>query len=158
MIMNPGNFIVVMFACLLGWVTYACSSTISAGYENLGWGTGIAQVLKKYPRGQMARLGAEIIYIQHKPAKGIARRNFAFSDGKLHAITLTFDKVYVEAIGIERLLDAQKQKFGDGIMDRTQAPHMISYIWEGADTRITFAYAPKRADMTMIMYEQKSVP
>ena len=40
-------------------------------------------------------------------------------------------------------------------MDRSNAPHMMSYRWEDARTRITFAYAPKKPEMTILMYEQK---
>jgi hypothetical protein len=32
---------------------------------------------------------------------------------------------------------------------------MVTYRWEDASTKITFAYAPKRADMTILMYEKK---
>lgn len=153
--MHPRHFVVAIFMGLLLLMSNVHAGTIPSGYEKLSWGAEFTQVSKKYPRGQLAKLGSEVIYKQQKPTKMIARRNFAFSNGRLHAITIAFEKRYIESKGIEQLLGEQKQSFGEGHMDRSQAPHMIRYIWEGADTKITFAYAPKRPDMTMIMYEQK---
>jgi len=126
-----------------------------SGYENLAWNTGFSRVYKKYPGGQMTRFGDEGVYKQQKPTKSIARRNFGFKNGKLHAVSITFEKGYIQAKGIGKVLSDQKSNFGEGVMDRSLAPHMIKYVWDGIDTKITFAYAPKRPDMTVIMFEEK---
>lgn len=154
--MNPRWFVYIMLVGLLFWTLDAHAATIPTGYEKLGWAADVAQVSKLYPRGQMVKLGNEVIYKQQKPTRVLARRNFAFNNGKLHAVSCTFEKKYVETKGIVQLLGEQKKNFGEGRVDRSQAPHMITYTWEGTDTRITFAYAPKRPDMTMIMYELKA--
>ena len=147
--------VLVMVVCLLSCAAAASGGSTLSGYEKLGWNAEFAQVVKRYPRGQMAKLGEEVIYKQIRPSKEIARRSFGFRNGKLHAVAVTLEKRYVERRGIERILSEQIKFFGEGNMDRSKAPHMINYIWEGADTRIIFAYAPKRPDMTVIMFEQK---
>ena len=153
----PGSFVVAMFIGLIFWTSDASAGTILDGYEKLDWNSEFAKILKLYPRGQLVKLGSEVVYKQQKPTKAIARRNFAFNNGKLHTISQVFEKNYVEKIGIERLLDAKKKIYGEGRIDRSQAPHMVRYIWYGLDTKTTFAYAPKRPDMTMIIYEQVEV-
>jgi len=49
----------------------------------------------------------------------------------------------------------QKKQYGEGVIDRSSAPHMVTYRWQGKDIRITFAYAPKRPEFTVLMYEKK---
>lgn len=137
------------------FVVAGFAGTIPSGYEKIKWGTHFSYVYKKFPRGQLTKLGETVVFKQQNPTKKIARRNFAFTNGNLSAVSITFEKKYVETIGIEKLLDQQIKAFGQGVMDRLKAPHMINYVWQGADTRITFAYAPKRADMTVLIYEQK---
>jgi len=144
-----------MVVCLLACAETVSGGSVFSGYEKLGWDADIAQVVKMYPRGQMAKLGEEVIYKQIRPSKAIARRSFGFRNGKLHAVAVTLEKRHVEKMGIEQILGEQIKFFGEGNMDRSKAPHMINYIWDGADTRIIFGYAPKRPDMSVIMYEQK---
>ena len=142
-------------ACLLFTAIYAVAGTVPSGYEKLAWNTNFAKVVKMYPRGQTVRLGDEVVYRQLRPDRTISRRNFAFREGKLHTVAVTLEKRYVEKKGIEHVLQDQISRFGEGNMDRSRAPDMINYIWEGGGSRITFAYAPKHPDMTVIMYEQK---
>lgn len=153
--MHARCFTRAVFAGLLGWATTISAATIPSGYEKLDWNTGFSEVKNIYRHGQMAKLGEEVIYKQNKPTHEVARRNFGFRNGRLHTVSITFNKGFIEKKGIEQLLIEQKKKFGEGVMDRSQAPHMINYVWEGGDTKITFAYAPKRPDMTVIIFEQK---
>jgi hypothetical protein len=142
-------------AALLFFAATVFSGTIPSGYENLTWNADFAMVVKRYPRGQSVRMGEEVIYKQLRPDGSILRRNFAFREGKLHAVSITFDKRYVEKKGIENILEERIKQFGEGSMDRSLAPYMLNYIWEGNGSRITLAYAPTRPDMTVIMYERK---
>ncbi len=154
--MKKPKIIIVVVAISLVLNMLAFADKTLSGYESLGWNDGFSRVYNKYPGGQMMKFGVEAVYKQQKPAKSIARRSFGFKDGKLHAVSVTYEKNYVKRIGIERLLSELKRNFGEGTMDRSLAPHMIKYIWDGIDTKITFAYAPKRPDMTVIMYEEKN--
>ncbi len=154
--MNKSIIIIAVVAISLVLNMLAFAEKTLSGYENLGWNDGFSRVYNKYPGGQMMKFGGEAVYKQQKPTKSIARRSFGFKDGKLHAVSVTYEKSYVKRIGIERLLSELKRKLGEGTMDRSLAPHMIRYIWDGIDTKITFAYAPKRPDMTVIMYEAKN--
>lgn len=133
----------------------AHAGTLFPGYDRLGWNTDVEQVMKRYPRGQVARLGDEIIYRQQRPTSAIASRSFSFRDGGLRMVSVAFDRGYVAKLGIEHLLAAQVKLFGVGTMDRTQAPHLLNYVWEGNGTRITFGYVPKRPDMTVIVHERR---
>ncbi|HEY5975545.1 MAG TPA: hypothetical protein VIU41_12450 [Geobacteraceae bacterium] len=133
----------------------AMAAGLFAGYGKLAWGSGFHDVNKAYPKGEMSKLGTQDIYKQKAPAKEYKQRSFAFRDGKLYAVSLTFNPAYVKKAGIESLLAKQRKQFGEGVMDRSNAPHMMSYRWEDARTRITFAYAPKKPEMTILMYEQK---
>ncbi len=131
------------------------AADIFGGYDKLPWGTGIKSVSRAYPKGKMAKLGAQDTYKQLKPAKDIKQRTFAFAANKLVAVSVTMDPAYVNKNGIEKLLAKQQKKYGEGAIDRTGAPHMITYRWQDKGTRITFAYAPKRPEMTVMMYEKK---
>jgi len=126
---------------------------MSVGYEKVDWSSTVESVQVKYPRGQINRLAGEVIYRQFKPSKQISRRNFAFKKGFLRTVSVTFDKQYVVNQGIEKLFQGFIEKYGEGVMDGSQAPYMISYMWHGRDTKVTFSYAPKRPDMTVILYE-----
>jgi hypothetical protein len=126
-----------------------------AGYGKLAWGSGFHAVNKAYPKGEMGKLGSQDVYKQKAPSKEIRQRSFAFREGKMYAVSVTFNPDYVKKTGVEKLLAKQKKQYGEGIMDRSNAPHMMSYRWEDARTRITFAYAPKKPEMTVLMYEQK---
>lgn len=145
----------MLVVSLLGCVSAAFAAKIFAGYGKMAWGTDFHQVVKAYPKGEMTKLGKQDVYKQKAPSKELKQRSFAFRDGKLAAVSLTFHPDYVKKTGIENLLARQKKQFGEGTIDRSGAPHMVSYRWEDAGTRITFAYAPKKPDMTILMYERK---
>lgn len=138
----------------------SCTATahadVASGYEKTAWGTEFAKVVKKYPKGTIAKTGEDmVVYRQTTPARNITRRLFGFRNGRLYTVSVTFDKGYVQKKGLENMLAEQKKKIGEAKVDSSQAPHMVSCAWEGKDTKITFAYAPKRPDMTVIMYDQK---
>jgi len=132
-----------------------CAAPLFGGYGKQPWGAGIKSVTKAYPKGKMAKLGNQDIYKQVNPSKEIKQRSFAFASNKLVAVSVTMDPGYVNKNGIEKLLGKQKKLYGDGLIDRTGAPHMVKYTWQDQGTRITFAYAPKRPEMTVLMYEKK---
>ena len=71
------------------------------------------------------------------------------------AVSVTMDPSYVKKNGIEKLVAMQKKKYGEGIIDRTGAPHIVSYRWQGNGVKITFAYAPKKPEFTVMMFEKK---
>jgi hypothetical protein len=143
--------------CLL---TFLLSSTvfaaqIFAGYGKQPWGADMKSITKAYPKGKASKLGTQDVYKQLKPSGEIKQRSFAFTANKLVAVSVTMDPAYVSKNGIEKLLAKQKKLYGEGQIDRTGAPHMVSYRWQDQSTRITFAYAPKRPEMTVLMYEKK---
>jgi len=133
----------------------AFAAPLFEGYGKLPWGADVKSVTKSYPKGKMAKLGTQDIYKQLKPSSDIKQRTFAFAGNRLVAVSVTLDPVYVKKTGIEKLLAKQKKLYGEGVMDRTGAPHMVTYKWQGKRTKITFAYAPKRPEMTVLMYENK---
>jgi hypothetical protein len=141
-------------------LTLVCSASVFAastfdGYEKQPWGASIKSITKAYPKGKLSKLGAQDIYKQVNPSKEIKQRSFAFAANKLVAVSVTMNPEYVSKNGIERLLARQKKLYGEGDVDRSSAPHMVSYRWQSKGTRITFAYAPKKPDMTVLMYEKK---
>lgn len=129
------------------------AGTIPTGYEKVGWNSSVESVRAKYPKGQINKLSDEVIYRQFRPNRQVARRNFAFKNGRLHTVSVTFEKEYVEKHGIEKLFQEYVKRYGEAVMDSSQAPHMISYLWSGVDTKISLSFAPKRPDMTVILYE-----
>lgn len=133
----------------------AFAAQIFAGYGKQPWGANVKSVTKAYPKGKMAKLGTQDVYKQLKPSTEIKQRTFAFAAGKLVAVSVTLDPAYVAKNGIEKLLAKQQKLFGEGVIDRSGAPHMVTYRWQDKSTRITFAYAPKRPEMTVLMYEKK---
>jgi hypothetical protein len=135
-------------------ISVSDAGNIPDSYEKVSWDSSVKSVVAKYPQGRLGKLAEELIYRQYKPNAQIARRNFAFREGKLHTVTVTYEKRYIEKHGIERLLQMHSKRYGEGVMDASQAPHMISWSWQSASTRILFAYAPKRPDMTVMIYEQ----
>jgi hypothetical protein len=148
------------YSALFCLMTFLLSSTafaaqIFAGYGKQPWGTDVKGISKAYPKGAIAKLGAQDTYKQLKPSREIKQRTFAFAANKLVAVSVTMDPAYVTKNGIEKLLEKQKKLYGDGVIDRSGAPHMVKYIWQDQSTRITFAYAPKRPEMTVLMYEKK---
>jgi hypothetical protein len=149
------KFITFFLLLALTLATSAQAAQLFAGYGKLKWGSDVKSVAKAFPKGKMAKLGAQDIYKQLKPTKTIKQRTFAFSDNKLVAVSVTMDPDYVKKNGIEKVLAEQQKLYGDGLIDRTGAPHMMTYRWQDQSTRITFAYAPKRPEMTVLMYERK---
>lgn len=143
--------------CLLTFLhaSTALAGQLFAGYGKQPWGTDVHTITKAYPKGKMAKLGAQDIYKQLKPSSEIKQRTFAFAENKLVAVSVTMAPSYVTKSGIEKLLEKQKKLYGDGVIDRTGAPHMVTYRWQDQSTRITFAYAPQKPEMTVLMYEKK---
>jgi hypothetical protein len=151
--MKKAIFLLCLLTLLLA--TVASAAQIFAGYGKHKWGADMKSVTRSYPKGKPAKLGAQDIYKQLKPSADIKQRTFAFKGDKLVAVSVTMDPAYVSKNGIEKLLDKQKKQYGEGVIDRTGAPHMVTYRWQDQSTRITFAYAPKRPEMTVLMYEKK---
>jgi hypothetical protein len=135
--------------------SHAFAAQLFAGYGKLPWGADLKSVTKAYPKGKSSKLGTQDIYKQLKPSSDIKQRTFAFAGNKLVAVSVTMDPNYVNKTGLEKLLARQQKQFGKGVMDSTGAPHMVTYRWQDDATRITFAYAPKRPEMTVLMYEKK---
>ena len=133
----------------------AFAAQLFAGYGKQPWGASVKSVSKAYPKGTMAKLGAQDTYKQLNPSREIRQRTFAFAANKLVAVSVTMDPAHVKKNGIEKLLAKQKKQYGDGVIDRSGAPHMVKYLWQDQSTRITFAYAPKKPEMTVLMYEKK---
>lgn len=152
--MRKSAFLLTIVLCL-GMFSSALAAGLFAGYAGNKWGTDLHAIMKSYPKGEMAQLGGQLIYKQKAPNKEMRQRTFAFRENRLTAVTVTFNPDYVKKAGIENLLKKHKKSYGGGALDNSSAPHMVSYRWEDASTKITFAYAPKRADMTILMYEKK---
>ena len=149
---KPVSLLVILF---FGMLSSASAAGIFAGYAGNKWGTDMHVIAKSYPKGEMAQLGGQLLYKQKSPNKDMRQRTFAFRENRLSAVTVTFNPAYVKKVGIENLLKKHKNSYGPGQLDNSSAPHMVTYRWEDASTKITFAYAPKRADMTILMYEKK---
>jgi hypothetical protein len=129
---------------------------IPAGYEKMPWGSELFAITKKYRNGLISKTGDNnVIYRQKNPTASLSQRLFGFKDGKLNVVSTTYGKSYVKKKGIENILLEKKKLFGECAMDTSQAPYMLNCIWENEYTRITLAYAPKRPDMTILMYDQK---
>jgi hypothetical protein len=146
-------FLVLMIFLLMQSEVFAAA--LYAGYAKTPWGADLKSVSKTYPKGKMFKLGVQDVYKQIKPNREIKQRSFAFSANRLVAVSVTLNPEYVKKTGIDKLLDKQKKLYGEGVMDRTGAPHTVSYRWQDGKTRITFAYAPKSPEMTVLMYEKK---
>ncbi len=140
---------------LLLFATAAFAAQIFAGYGKQPWGAELKSVTRAYPKGKMAKLGTQDVYKQLKPSGEIKQRTFAFVANRLVAVSVTMDPVYVAKNGIEKLLAKQQKLYGQGTIDRSGAPHMVVYRWQDQSSKITFAYAPKRPEMTVLMYEKK---
>jgi len=151
--MKNSLFIIVSLVFLLCVEVFA--APLFAGYGKVPWGADLKTVSKSYPKGKMSKLGAQDVYKQLAPSKEIKQRSFAFAGNRLVAVSVTMNPDYVKKNGIEKLLAMQKKQYGEGTIDRSSAPHMVTYRWQGKDIRITFAYAPKRPEFTVLMYEKK---
>lgn len=135
--------------------TQLLAAQLFAGYAKLPWGSSMKSVTKAYPKGQSSKMGAQDIYKQVNPSKELRQRTFAFQDEKLVAVTVTFSPEYVKKTGAEKILEKQVKQYGEGMMDKSSAPHMVSYKWQGDGIKITFGYAPHKPEMTMMMFEKK---
>ena len=149
------RLVIATFFLVVMQILPAAAAGLFAGYAKMPWGADAHQVLKAFPKGEMVKMGNQDIYRQRNPNKEMRQRSFAFRQGKLSAVSVTFNPDFVQKNGIENLLAKHKKVYGEGAIDRTSAPHMVSYRWEDARTKITFAYAPKRADMTVLLFEKK---
>ena len=125
------------------------------GYAGSPWETDISAIIKIYPRGTLGKLNNQIIYKQVQPSSELRQRSFAFRDNKLVAVTLSFAPDFVSKTGIEHLLAIHQKNFGPANLDRTNAPHLLAYIWDNGKTKVTFAYMPGKLDYTVLMFQQK---
>lgn len=149
------KYLLLLTVLLLSLFSVAFAGQIFSGYGKQPWGAEMKSVMKAYPKGKILKLGSQDIYKQLKPSSEIKQRTFAFTAGKLVAVSVTMNPDYVNKNGIEKLLAKQKKLYGDGVIDRAGAPHMVTYRWQDQATRITFAYAPKKPEMTVLMFERK---
>jgi hypothetical protein len=145
----------IVLAIILLVASTGYAGALFSGYEKLPWGSSVKNVSKAFPKGKMGKLGSQTTYKQTKPSADIKQRTFAFSANGLVAVSVTLSPEYVKKNGIEKVLARYKKQYGEGVIDRTGAPHMVTYRWQGKDIRITFAYAPKRPEMSVLMYEKK---
>lgn len=146
----------LMFFFLLALIPATVRAAgIPNGYAGIPWGTDSHKIVKTYTNGTMGRMGEQLIYKQLQPNKEMRQRTFAFRDNKLVAVSVSFSAPYVKKTGLEKLLGLHQKAYGSGIMDRTNAPHLVSYIWENRTSKITFAYAPKKPEFTILMFQQK---
>ena len=147
----------LLTAIILVTATVASAAKIFDAYGELKWGTDIHQVMKAYPKGAMGDYQKEVIYTQDNPDETIASRIFAFKEGKLASVAMTFTADYVKKTGLENLKQTYMKQYGKGKqVGQGSKAHMISYVWEGKKTRVSFVYVPNRPEMTVMQYEQKS--
>lgn len=144
-----------IISTLLLFAVAAFAARIFDGYAGIKWGTDMHKVMKEYPKGKVSQLHSDVLYKQVNPNRELAQRIFVFKENKLIAVSVKFNASYVKKTGIEKLLARHKKAYGEGAIDRSGAPHMITYRWEGPKTRVSYAYAPKRPDMTVILFERK---
>lgn len=149
------TIIPILLAVFLLSATVLAAAGPFNGYAGLPWGTDIHKVMKEFPKGEMGNMGAMVVYRQITPNKQIRQRLFGFENNRLKAVSVTFDGAYVKKTGLEKLLAEHKKTYGKGNMDNSKAPHIVSYVWEDANTRIAFTYAPKRPEMSVVNYTQK---
>lgn len=145
--------ILSLLALILASSVFAAG--IFPGYGKTPWGADIKSVKKAYPKGKLSKMAHQEVYKQVKPSADVKQRSFAFTGNRLVAVSVTMDPAYVTKNGIEKLLEKQKKLYGEGLIDRSGAPHMLTYRWQDQVTRITFAYAPQKPEMTVLMYEKK---
>ncbi len=140
---------------LLLSISVAFAAGVPDGYAGLKWGTDLQTVMKQYKGGATSKVHEDVLYKQTSPNREIATRLFMFKDNKLIAVSVKFDAEYVMKIGIDSLLSQHKKYYGEGTPDKSSGPHMTTFIWDGRSTRITYAYAPKRPDMCVILFQKK---
>ncbi len=144
---------VILF--LLLSMTVAFAAGVPEGYAGLKWGTDMKTIKKEYKGGTESKVHEEVLYKQTSPNREIATRIFMFRDNKLTAVSVKFDAEYVMKIGIDSLLAQHKKAYGEGTLDKSKGPHATTFVWNGRNTMITYAYSPKRPDMCVILFQQK---
>jgi hypothetical protein len=150
------RFVILATVSLLLFLSCAAfGAGVPDGYAGMKWGTDLQTVKKKYLKGEITQFHTDVAYKQQNPNAEIAQRTFIFKDNKLVGVSIKFDAEYVMKIGIDSLLAQHKKAYGEGILDKSKGPHATTYIWNGRNTRITYAYAPKRPDMCVILFQQK---
>jgi hypothetical protein len=143
-------------AMLLVIAANAYAAKIFDGYEGLKWGTHFHKVIEAYPKGQISEYNKEIVYSQDNPDETIATRLFAFKDGKLMSVAVTFDGKFVTKTGLENLKQKYVKQYGKGKSGgQGKSAHMVSHSWEGKQTLITFVFVPNRPEMTVLQFEKK---
>ncbi|WP_298432558.1 hypothetical protein [Geobacter sp.] len=145
----------LFLAVFLFIASVAGAAPLFGGYAGLPWGADAHAVMKQFPKGEMGTMGQMVVYRQLNPNKQIRQRMFGFDKGKLKAVSVSFAGAYVKKTGLEKLLALHRKSYGEGKMDNSNAPHIVSCVWEDARTRIVFSYAPKRPEMTVVNYTQK---
>lgn len=145
----------LFLAALLFCVSPAVAANLFAGYAGIPWGADAHKIMKEFPKGEMGTMGEMIVYRQLNPNKRIRQRMFGFENGKLKAVSVSFSGNYVKKTGLEKLLAEHRKSYGPGAMDNSKAPHIVSCVWEDSKTRISFTYAPKRPEMSVVNYTQK---
>ena len=145
--------IVIIGTIFLGGACWGAE--LFPGYAGSPWETDIAAIIKAYPKGTLGKLNNQIIYKQAQPNRELRQRSFAFRENKLVAVTLSFSPEFVSKTGIEHLLAIHQKNFGPAQVDRTNAPHLLAYIWDNGKTKVTFAYMPGKLEYTVLMFQQK---
>ena len=143
-----------LLTAIMAIASVAHAVNLPDGYADIKWGTHFHKVMESYPKGQVGEYNKEIIYTQDNPDETIATRIFAFKDGNLASVAVTFNADYVKKTGLENLRLRFMKQYGKGKTTGSSS-HMVSYAWESRLTRVTFIYVPNRPDMTVIQYEKK---
>lgn len=136
----------------------AATPGVFDGYAGMRWGTDMHTVIKNFPGVVPSQKGGELVFRQDKPNSEISQRSFVFQGKKLVAVTVKFNADYVKKTGVEKLLRTHQKFYGKGTVDKSSGGHLVSHVWESPRTRITYAYAPKRPDMTAVLFQFKDRP
>ncbi|GFO70453.1 hypothetical protein GMLC_40320 [Geomonas limicola] len=139
---------------LLALSANSFAAALPNGYEEIKWGTLFHKIMEVYPKGKMTEYNKEMVYTQENPDETIASRMFAFKEGLLTSVSVTFESRYVMKTGVDKMLQKYIKQFGKG-KQGPKSSHMSTYVWENKQTRISFLYVPKRADMTVLQFEKK---
>lgn len=125
------------------------------GYGETRWGTTHQKVMETYQKGKLGEYDKQFVYLQENPDDTIDSRLFAFKDGKLTSVAVTFKGKYVADTGLEKLKQQYIKKYGPGKAGiQSKKAHMITHYWEGKQTRISFIWVPNRPEMTVLQFEK----
>lgn len=149
------QLISLLLATLMWTGITADAATLFDGYAGMKWGTDMHTVIRNYPKLKMGKTDNDTLFTQENPNKEVALRTFTFRDNKLVAVSVKFNPQYINKTGWEKLLKIHQKSYGEGTIDRSGAPHMISCVWDTPQTKIIYLYAPKRPDMTGFLYQFK---